>query len=516
MAVARSRWGRREFLHLGAATAAAGVLAACGTRPSGGSGGQLIGPDSPRVGAVEAIRRDGGGRLVPVNLHAGPLQLDLAGTTVSTWGYGTQIPGPAIRARKGQVLRVNLTNGLAAPTTVHWHGIALRNDMDGVPDLTQPQIAPAGSFTYEFALAHAGTYWFHPHVGTQLDRGLYAPLIVEDPEERADYDAELVVVLDDWIDGTGTDPDKVLAGLRDKGMPGMDMGSMSQMPGMPGMSMGSMGVSAAAPLGTDGGDVTYPYYLINGRVAADPQTVDYRPGTRVRLRIINAAGDSAFRVAAPGTALTVTHTDGFPVAPRQADALLIGMGERIDAIITVGEMSVPLLAAPYGKDGYAQLVLRAGGKPVTGSAANAAAALPTMTALDTASLTATEAVTLAVREPDISYDLRLAGPGAKYAWTINEKTYNPADGLPVREGQRVRLRYLNNSMMFHPMHLHGHTFAVRTASGAYGARKDTVLVAPMQTVEVDFDADNPGQWLTHCHNIYHGEAGMMTVISYRQ
>lgn len=512
MAVSRSQWGRRGFLQLGAATAAAGVLAACGTRPVRGPSGQPVGPSSPRVGALEAVRRDGGDRLVPVNLAARPLQLDLAGTTVSTWGYGDQIPGPTIRARKGEVLRVAVANGLPAPTTVHWHGIALRNDMDGVPDLTQPQIAAAGSFTYEFALAHAGTYWFHPHVGTQLDRGLYAPLIVENPDERADYDTELVVALDDWIDGTGTDPDKVLAGLRDKGMPGMG----HSMGDMPGMSMGSMGVSAQAPLGADGGDVTYPYYLINGRVAADPQSVDYRPGTRVRLRIINAAGDSAFRVAIPGTPLTVTHTDGFPVQPRQTDALLIGMGERIDAIITVGEVSVPLLAAPYGKEGYAQLVLRSSGTPVSGSAAEAAAALPKLAALDTASLSATEEVTLAVGEPDITYDLRLAGPGNKYSWTINEKTYNPAEGLPVREGQRVRLRFINNSMMFHPMHLHGHTFAVRTASGAYGARKDTVLVAPMQTVEVDFDADNPGQWLTHCHNIYHGEAGMMTVVSYRQ
>ncbi|ODU22187.1 MAG: copper oxidase [Pseudonocardia sp. SCN 72-51] len=512
MTVSRSQWGRRDFLQLGAAAATAGVLAACGAGGRGGATGQLVGPDSPRVAAVEAVRRDGGGRLVPVSLQARPLQLDLAGRTVSTWGYGGQVPGPAIRVRKGEVLRVSTANGLPAPTTVHWHGIALRNDMDGVPDLTQKQIAAAGSFTYEFAVAHAGTYWFHPHVGTQLDRGLYAPLIIEDPDERADYDTELVVVLDDWIDGTGTDPDKVLAGLAAKGMPAM--GSMGDMSG--GMSMGGMGVSADAPLGTDGGDVTYPYYLVNGRVAADPQSVDYRPGTRVRLRIINAAGDSAFRVAVPGSPLTVTHTDGFPVAPRQADALLIGMGERIDAVITVGDVSVPLLAAPYGKDGYAQLVLRSGGKPVSGSAQNAAAALPKMAVLDTATLSATDPVALAPREPDISYDLRLAGPGDKYTWTINEKTYNPAQGLPVQEGQRVRLRYINNSMMFHPMHLHGHTFAVRGRSGAYTARKDTVLVAPMATVEVDFDADNPGQWLTHCHNIYHGEAGMMTVISYRQ
>ena len=120
---------------------------------------------------------------------------------------------------------------------------------------------------------------------------------------------------------------------------------------------------------------------------------------------------------------------------------------------------------------------------------------------------------LADRTPDVTHDLVLAGPGAKYDWTINGKPYNPADGLPIRLGQRVRLRFRNDSDMYHPMHLHGHTFQVRGRTGL-GARKDTVLVLPRRTVEVDFDANNPGQWLSHCHNAYHGEAGMMTVVSY--
>jgi FtsP/CotA-like multicopper oxidase with cupredoxin domain len=120
---------------------------------------------------------------------------------------------------------------------------------------------------------------------------------------------------------------------------------------------------------------------------------------------------------------------------------------------------------------------------------------------------------LAVKNPDVTHDLNLEGPVGKYTWTINGKPYNPADGLPVRQGQRVRLRFVNKTEMFHPMHLHGHTFQVRGTYGT-GPRKDTAIVLPKQTVEVDFDANNPGQWLTHCHNLYHGEAGMMTVVSY--
>ncbi|MUM15736.1 multicopper oxidase family protein [Mycobacterium sp. CBMA271] len=496
--------GRRELLRLGMTVAAAGFVASCTRNSTGTATPQRVTADSPRVAAAEAARRGPSAQIRQFTLNAGPTQIDLAGTPASTWAYGGRVPGHEIRVRKGEILRVQTVNNLPAPTTVHWHGLALRNDMDGVPGLTQPEIPPTGTFDYEFAVPHPGTYWFHPHVGTQIDRGLYAPLIIEDPDDGGQYDEELVVALDDWIDGTGTDPDRVLEELRTKGMPPMDH------------SMGGMRVDPTAPLGMDSGDVKYPYYLANGRVAADPQTVTYRAGQRVRLRIINAGGDTAFRVSIPGVPMTVTHTDGFPVQPYKADTILVTMGERVDAVVTIPAASVPLVAVPEGKDGFAQLILRSGDTPVLGRAQDAAMLMKSQVPLDTSTLTATPEVQLQQRNPDVTHDVRLAGPVGKYTWTINGKTYDPRDGLPVREGQRARLRFINDSMMFHPMHLHGHTFAVRDAKGGHRARKDTVLVAPMKTVEVDFDADNPGQWLTHCHNIYHGETGMMTVVSYVQ
>lgn len=495
--------GRRELLRLGMTVAAAGFLASCTRSPSGTATPQRVTPDSARVAAVEAARRPQGAAVRQFALNAGTTQLDLAGTQVQTWAYGGRVPGQEIRVRKGEILRVQTVNNLPAPTTVHWHGLALRNDMDGVPGLTQPEIPPTGVFDYEFAVPHAGTYWFHPHVGTQIDRGLYAPLIIEDPDDRTAYDEELVVALDDWIDGTGTDPDQVLEGLRAKGMPPMDHSMM-----------GGMASDPTTPLGMDAGDVKYPHYLINGRVAADPQAVTYRAGQRVRLRIVNAGGDTAFRVSIPGVPMTVTHTDGFPVQPFQADTILVTMGERVDAVVTIPGSSVPLVAVPEGKDGFAQMILRSGDTPVRGRAEDAAILMKSQVPLDTATLSAAPEVQLSQRNADVIHDVRLAGPVGKYTWTINGKTYDPRDGLPVREGQRARLRFVNDSMMFHPMHLHGHTFSVRDGKGTYRARKDTVLVAPMKTVEVDFDADNPGQWLTHCHNIYHGEAGMMAVVSY--
>ncbi|WP_067545081.1 multicopper oxidase family protein [Nocardia crassostreae] len=493
---------RRGFLALGAGAAAAVTLGACAKNTGGGP----VQPDSEAVRRAEAARRAANAPVREVALRAEPSTVDLGGVQVRTWTYGGQLPGREIRIRKGEVLRAELSNGLPAPTTVHWHGIALRNDMDGVPDVTQPEIDPGGSFRYEFTAPDAGTYFFHPHVGVQLDRGLYAPLIVEDPEDGRDYDLEAVVVLDDWLDGVdGRDPDQQLRQLREQGMAGMDMG------GMNGSGM-AMPVDPNNPLGEDAGDVTYPHYLINGRIGADPVTVTARPGQRIRLRIVNAASDTTFRVAVGGHTMRITHSDGFPVQPLTASSLLIGMGERYDVVVELGDGVFPLVAAAEGKNGQGFALLRTGG-----GAAPAADVRPAELAVAPITgdrLVAAESVRFAQRTPDRTLDVSLGSDMTKYIWTINGKAFPEQAPLDIDEGQRVRLRFVNKSMMSHPMHLHGHTFQVVNAAGN-GPRKDTSIVLPMQTVEVDFDADNPGQWLMHCHNIYHGESGMMAVVSYR-
>ena len=265
-------------------------------------------------------------------------------------------------------------------------------------------------------------------------------------------------------------------------------------------------------LGGDAGDVTYPYYLANGRTPTAPTSLRAKPGQRIRLRMINIGGDTAFRVGVPGTPMTITHTDGFPVIATRADAVLLGMGERVDAIITMPDTAVGLLGLAEGKNGISQVLLQPGNGRAPDVAA-AAVALMARPAILVNAIPAAPAVQLTPRAPDITHQLALAGPGQGYTWTINGQTYSPDQGLPVHAGQRVRLAMSNTTTMFHPMHLHGHTFQVVAPSGV-GPRKDTVNVLPGQTVTVEFDADNPGQWLTHCHNIYHGESGMMTVVSY--
>ena len=478
---------RRSFLVLSAVGAAAGVVGACSSRPG----------NPPAVTTGPAA----GGKAHEAALNAAETEIDLGGVSVRTWTYGGQLPGKEIRLRKGQTLRVPVTNNLPAETTVHWHGLAVPNAMDGVPGLTQSAIASGGNFHYEFAVPDAGTYFLHPHVsGTQLDRGLYAPLIVEDPAQRVDYDDELVVVLDDWIDGTGTTPDQVLDNLKKAGM-----GNMGEME--------APDVTPTTPLGDDGGDVKYPYYLINGRVNTDPQVKDYRRGQRVRLRIINAGGDTAFRVAVPETELNLTHTDGYPVVAQRASSVILGMGERVDATITIGS-SVPLIAVPERKDGYAQLNLRVDGAPGAVNVDEFVKNLRTARVLNTAHLTPAPEVVLPQRNPDTTLDMRIAGPVNGYTWPVNGKLFDPPNnGLAVKTGQRVRIRFISESMMFHPMHLHGHTFQVVQPNNA-GARKDTVLVAPGETVEVDFDTNNPGRWVVHCHDDYHLDTGLATYLYY--
>jgi len=295
-----------------------------------------------------------------VRLVAAPGVVDLGGRLARTWTFNGSVPGPELRVGAGQLLRVEFDNRLPVPTSIHWHGIAIRNDMDGVPGFTQAPIAPGTRFLYQFNVPNPGTYFFHPHAGVQLDRGLYGVLIVEDPVEPGRYDREAVVVLDDWTDGVGETPDKILARLLANGMdhskvPGMDH-SMGGMHHGAGMAM----ATATHPLGDDTGDIRYPLYLANGRQARSPATLSARPGERVRLRVVNAAADTAFRLALGGHRLTVTHADGFPVRPVTGDALLLGMGERYDALVQVDDGAFPLVAVAEGKSAQALAVVRTG------------------------------------------------------------------------------------------------------------------------------------------------------------
>ena len=526
---------RRSVLLAGLGAAGAGALAACG-----GSSGDadrttaLVKPSDPAVAAAEK-RRTSTGKVHKLTLTAAPAMLELGGGVMAkSWAFDGQSPGKELRVSAGDTVAAELSNQLPnkTATSIHWHGLALRNDMDGVPPATQTAVRAGSTFTYRFIADTPGTYFFHPHVGVQLDRGLYAPLIVEDPKEPLSYDDEWVVVLDDWVDGVTGTPDEVFAELR-HGMGGMDMGG-HDMSGMGGMDMsGDEGGASASPsssgdgmsmkfmlmgadselLGGDAGDVKYAYHLINGRVPADPDVYTGKPGRRVRLRIINAGGDTAYRVALGGHGMTITHTDGFPVEHQRTDALLIGMGERYDVLVTLADGVFPLVALAEGKNATGLALVRTG----SGRAPKATVRPKELdgTIVTASKLRAADDVGLSPKKADRALRVELTGGMTKYNWAINGEAFDMSDPtaapLMVEEGQRVRLDFVNRTGMWHPMHLHGHTYQL----GSSGPRKDTAIVLPKRKLSVVFDADNPGQWMLHCHNAYHGEAGMMALVAYR-
>lgn len=498
-------------LFLAGSLAAGAALAACSKTPPAAAGltsqptsvpAALDGP----IKAAEAARPHTG-KTVTAALTPQPVTVDIGGRVVKTLGYADTIPGPLIRANVGDELQVTVNNQLGKPTSMHWHGIALQNDMDGAMPAT-PDIPAAGTFTYKFSLPDAGTYWAHPHVGVELDTGLYVPLVVDDPKAPANYDAEWIVMLDDWTDGVGRSPQQILDDLEKGGM-----GAMGGSGGMGGMGgMGQMGENAGSKLlGGDPGDVIYPYYIINGRIPEAPTTFRAKPGQRIRIRFINAGSDTAFRVALAGHRMTVTHTDGFPVVPTDVDALLIGMGERYDVIVTAGDGVFPLVGLAEGKNAVSRALLATG-------VGNAPAADFRPTELDGTvgtidMFTATPEAQLKFTGADTEMVADLTSSDTKYQWGINGP-YPDNKPFSVSQGQQATMTFVNKTRMWHPMHLHGHTFAVVKPDGSLGARKDTVIVIPNQSVKIAILADNPGYWPLHCHNTYHAEAGMLSTFDY--
>jgi FtsP/CotA-like multicopper oxidase with cupredoxin domain len=497
-------------------------------------------------GLSRVLEEDDG--VTEVVLRPQPETIDLGGRTARTWTYGAGIPGPEIRVKQGERLRVRVENGLPEETTVHWHGVRVPNDQDGVPDMPLPPIAPGESFTYEFAPPDAGTYWWHPHVGMQLDRGLYGAFVVEAPDETLGYDREVVLVLDDWLDGVDGTPDARLDLLLAEGMqmPGMEGGhgsgghDHSAMGGF-GMGLGAMDASALGdgslsvpgryvslagedPLsGTlpalgnlladrqlDAGDVQFPLYLVNGRPANDPFGVEVRRGERLRLRLVNASADTIFGFSVDDHPLTLVATDGQAVTPAKGDAVLLGMGERADVLLDADRPGAyRMLALPLGKAGRALATLRYAGAaessmpPVGAPVQRPARLLGYADMRDPTGDAAT---------PERRLRLDLAMDESKpYRWLMGGQSFPEADSIHLARGESIRFVMRNRTMMAHPMHIHGH-FLRDVTDGPDGPLKDTIVIPPQRTARFDLLADNPGEWMFHCHNLYHQSAGMMRMV----
>ncbi len=490
---------RRQFLGTAGLGIGALLLGGCGS---------LTSPEARKRGNTTGAES----RVREFALAAAPLEFELAGRTVPTWGYGGGMPGPEIRLKEGETLRVRLNNNLPESTSVHWHGLPIINEMDGVPGVTQKPVEAGEEFIYEFAVPLSGTYMYHSHFGLQLDRGLYGPLIVEPKNETLAYDREFTLVLDDWLDGVEGTPEDALQRLKSGGGAMAGMGDMdSDDPGMGGME-GMKGMGGGQPAQTPP-DIVYPLYLVNGKPPEQPEEFGVRRGERVRLRLVNPSSASIYRVALAGHRMTVVHADGLPVEPVEVDSLRIGMGERYDVLVDAKNPGVWQLAAQAeGTQKMARAIFRYEGTSSPTPPADLRPPELQGQLLSYSMLRSTpEAGDIPSGDPGRVERFVLAGNEERYVWTINGQTFDEADRIKIGRDERVRFEYRNMSMMPHPMHLHGHSFRVDNGTGQ-GPIKDTVLVEPMQTVSTDWVANNPGPWALHCHHAYHQEAGMMRVV----
>jgi CopA family copper-resistance protein len=595
---------RRRFLAGGAAAAGmAGLYPAWASTVSQGSAGKgfatLGGNDLAITIANSAFAVDGRpGHAVTMN--------------------GT-IPGPLLRLKEGEKVRIAVRNELDEDTSIHWHGVLVPFAMDGVPGVSFPGIKPRSTFVYELPIIQSGTYWYHSHSGLQEQIGHYGPLIFDPAEpDPVQYDREHVLVLSDW---SFLHPHEIFTRLKQESgyFNRQKLTLMDRLQGRNPLSPEERNMFARMRMDpTDIGDVTAAAYtfLINGHSPLENWTGIFRPGERVRLRIINSATQTTFNFRIPDLPMTVVAADGINVQPVETDEFQIGNAETYDVIVAPGDRAYSIVAESIDRSGMggATLAPRAGmraavpplrerpvlhmldmgmggmdhsGMADTGQPGMAGmdqpqmAGMTGMAGMDHSSRTAAapaagssmsgmahgamnmrdqskvdvpvgvgvdmiapmpidrtahpgigldnvghrvltykELVALTPnkdqRPPTRRLDIHLTGNMERFMWSMDGKTLSEApEPYRLARNERVRMRLINDTMMTHPMHIHGHFWQLVNGQGEFQPSKHTIRVLPGSYVDLDMTADAPGDWAFHCHLLYHMHAGMMRVVKIR-
>ncbi len=478
-----------------------------------------------------------GQRVVEYDLHIAEARQCPAGRLVRVLTINGGIPGPTLRFREGDFARIRVHNDLPNETTsTHWHGLLLPNKEDGVPHITTPPIQPGKTHTFGFTLRHGGTYWYHSHTHLQEQSGVYGSIVVEPRGgERVKADREQVLLLSDWTD---TDPHEVMRML----MRGSDYFGL--------MRRNSQSIKGAAQRGMlkdyfqrewdrmmpmDVSDVGYHAFLINGQ----RQTrIEGKPGERVRLRIINAAAATYFYLHSSAGPMTIVAADGPPVQPVKVDRFLMAIAETYDVLITIPPSGEYELRATT-QDGSGHVSAYFGrGTPHPASDPPR----PNLYQMDEmlnlaleeqeddprASLNlprpgspyrllrAVEDTSLPTRLQRRKINLHLTGDMNRYIWSFDGKTMAKQPYVMIKKGEIIELELINNTMMHHPIHLHGHFFRLLMGNGAHSPLKHTVDVPPMTKRTVEFEANEAHDWMFHCHILYHMMSGMARVFRYEE
>lgn len=441
------------------------------------------------------------------------------GLTIDAMTYNETVPGTTIRVTEGDRVRVKLENQLNEPTTIHWHGVPLDNPNDGVPGVTQNAVRPKESFTYDFIAKTPGTYMYHSHQKAveQVDKGMYGVLIVDPKQPSVKYDRDYTLMLDEWITG-------------DNSMSGMNMGGESKGGNsMPGMNMGN-GKDANKKMNMEEQMMAmYNTFTINGKSDTAIKPLEVKKGERVKVRLINI-GNQTHKMHLHGALFKVVETDGNPInEPQELKDVLVavGAGERYDLEFVASGNGPTVLESHDDRPAASQMKIAfTSGSDMTtqkdmGKDMN-------MLGKDLPVLNIAEygKPKPALFTADSKFDKNLTMElGAKVAedgqvtYSINGKSFPNFDPYTVKQGEKVKMRIVNKSGNFiHPMHLHGHFFQVLSKNGkpvtGSPMMKDTINVLPDEEYEISFVADNPGDWVFHCHDLHHAEAGMVTMVKY--
>ena len=523
-------------------------------------------------------------------------------------GVNGTLPAPLLRFREGEEITLNVTNKLAEDTSIHWHGLLVPFQMDGVPGVTFPGIRPGETFTYKFAAPQNGTYWYHSHSGLQEQQGHYGPLIIEPKgKDPVAYDREYVLVLSDW---SFMHPHKIFSKLKKMGhtmnyqqrtVPDFfdDAAKMGLGAAIDDRMMwGQMRMSPRDIADVTGETYTY---LINGHGTKDNWNGVFKPGERVRLRIINASAMTIFNVRMPDLPMTIVQADGLHVKPLEVDEFQMGVAETYDVIIQPKEeRAYAFVAESIDRSG--QVVASFGHMPGMRATEPKLRAVPTLTMKDMGmdngamghgnmdhggsamgamdrsgmnhssmdhgsmagmdhmmhdgSMSSAKQIEKGpgvanvammpmsrldepgiglenvphrvlrysqlrsltrnpdLRKPERELELHLTSNMERYMWSFDGVKFSEVkEPITFHEGERVRLTMINDTMMPHPIHLHGMFFELVNGGGDHAPRKHTVIVKPGEKLSVDISAEHVGDWAFHCHLLYHMHAGMMQVVS---
>ena len=405
-----------------------------------------------------------------------------------TWGY---------QGIKGEYFDAIVKNTTDKPTVVHWHGLIVPNNQDGVPYVTQAPIPPGGEYHYRFMLKQSGTYWMHSHHDLQVQQFLSAPFIItESGEQKADKDLTLFIG-----DFSFKAPEDIFAQLK-KGM-NHNHSTMNQ----------SMNMNATADLN----DVVYDAFLTNYHTLSNPEVIQVKPGQTVRLRVIAGSAMTNFFINTGELQAKAIAADGQKIKPFDANLFQVAVGQRMDVLVTIPNKggTYPILAQGEGSAMQTGLILTTDKGKVKlplETVNSIAGALNYEQEFKLHALSPLKTTT-----PGQTLNVSLEGSMMPYRWTINQQAWPKITPLKVAPNKRIEMVFVNKTPMAHPMHLHGHVFQVTEIDGkplSNGAMRDTILVLPNSTVKVQFDSDNPGNWMMHCHMLYHQESGMMTLITY--